>query len=340
MRKTWLVLPILASLACNLSLAESAPTNSQSETHAAPGSTTTALSGGDQPASDPIPIVPVPAGAVLIEGASYQAYQASGDPFRFVCPDPCPVDPELLYAQYAGFHKVYENLIGLTGVDTLPELQPVDIHILNDAKCGLLSEQPRNGFSGWETGSRAFICSYLFEYAMGIGGGPYTPADALRPDWQSVLIHEYLHTLFFGRTSRYAGALHDFVTPIAMYAWMDWEEGEFFCEYHPETPPGDYGGYLLEELCTRFGFQWEHLKRSLNELDALYRSGAGLLDEGFQQPVPDMTQFRDILDRIMETDTSPAFRNACWPAVLFGESYTLPASCTDRTATPRPTALP
>jgi hypothetical protein len=340
MRKPWLLLLMALPLACNLGSAGRPAPASPTETRSDDAAPAPLETEGAPAPSVPTALPEIPAQSVSIEGASYRAFQASGDPFRFVCPDPCPADPQLIFAQYAGFHAVYENLIGLTGVDTLPELQPVDIHILNDPKCGNLSDQRVLAYSNWNSGANAFICSYLFEYAEGVGGAPYTAAEAVLPNWQDALIHEYLHTLFFGRITRSAGAMHDFVTPIAIYAWLGWPEGEFFCAYHPLTPPGDYGGYLLHQLCLRYGFHWEHLARAMTELDALYASGGGVSDEGFRQPVPDMAQFRDILNRVMETDTTPAFINACWPAVLFGETYTPPASCTERTAAPIPTAAP
>jgi hypothetical protein len=339
MRKHLFGMLLLLTLACNFPLAaqNTASPHPQEEPGVTPNAPT-ALTVGESDAPT-IEVVPVAATNIQIEGADYLAYQATGDPFRFVCPSPCTVDPAIFYAQYAGFDAIYENLLGLTGVDTLPELQPVDIHVLDDAKCGKLREQRSLAHSGWDEGGRAVVCSYLLEYAQGLGETPYTSADALQPENQAVLIHEYLHTIFFGRTPRSAGAMHDFVTPIAQFAWMDWQGGEFFCAYHPESPPGDYGGYLLQELCQQNGFHWEQLSQSLIELDALYQAGGGQLDEGFQHPVPTMAQFRGILSSVLGADTSPAFLNACWPAVLFGESYTLPASCTERTATPRPTPI-
>jgi hypothetical protein len=339
MRRTLLWMALFLTLACNLPLSSqnAASPRPQEEPGLTPNAPT-ALPGGESDAPS-IEVVPVAATNVQIEGADYQAFQAPGDPFRFVCPSPCTVDPAIFYAQYAGFHAIYEILLGLTGVDTLPELQPVDIHILDDAKCGKLREQRALAHSGWDEGGNAVVCSYFFEYAQGLGGMPYTSADALRPENQAILIHEYLHTIYFGRTPRSAGAMHDFVTPIAQFAWMDLQDEEVFCTYHPETPPGDYGGYLLQELCLRNGFHWTELRRSLNELDALYRSGGGMLDEGFRNPVPTMAQYRAILNGIVGSDTSPAFREACWPGTLFNEEYDLPTSCTDRTPTLKPSPI-
>ena len=100
------------------------------------------------------------------------------------------------------------------------------------------------------------------------------------------------------------------------------------------------GGYLLQELCRRNGLNWEKLAQSLLELDRVYQSGEGTLDEGFQHPVPSAVQFRESFNRILGSDTAQAFKDACWPGKLFGESYSLPATCTDRTPMPSPTSLP
>ena len=85
----------------------------------------------------PIAVVPIPVRQVQIEGVPYQAYQLPGDPFRFVCQEPCPLDEQYIYAEYAGFRAAHAKLIQLTGVDTLAELQPVDMHlVLEDSVCG------------------------------------------------------------------------------------------------------------------------------------------------------------------------------------------------------------
>ena len=57
--------------------------------------------------SIPNEIVPVPVSSIQIEGVPYLAYQIPGDPFRFVCQEPCPLDLQYIYAEYAGFRLAH-----------------------------------------------------------------------------------------------------------------------------------------------------------------------------------------------------------------------------------------
>ena len=84
------------------------------------------------PTATPGEIVPIPVSSIQIEGVPYQAYQIPGDPFRIVCQEPCTLDPQYIFAEYAGFRLARVKLIQLTGVDTLAELQPVDMHLAFD----------------------------------------------------------------------------------------------------------------------------------------------------------------------------------------------------------------
>ena len=245
----------------------------------------------------------------------------------------------LISAQYAGFRTAHDDLIELTGVDVIPELQPVDIHVTNDAKCGTLAESPALSYAWHAPQGNAYLCTFLFEYAQGYNGQPYSPDVAIRRDQQIILVHEYFHAIFFGRLDSQAGAQHDFVTPLAMLIGGQLNGDAELCNYHPQTPPGDFGGYLIQQLCQQNGFTLEKMTASLVELDTLTRSGGGQLQEGFSQPVPTMAQYRQILSSILGSDTTNAFVDACWPSSVFGESYNLPAACLNRTPTVKPTPL-
>jgi hypothetical protein len=275
---------------------------------------------------------------VQIEGVQYQSYQAPGDPFRFVCPVPCAAAPQLIYAQYSGFKQARGTLLQIMGVDTLPELQPVDVHVSNDPKCGKLKDAPALSFAFHNANGNAYICTFIFEYSQGYNGQPYSPELAVRLDQQTILIHEYLHTIFFGRVASEAGSMHDFVTPISPYVTDMLGTGDL-CAYHPQSPPGDYGGWLIFELCRQNGFRIEKLAPAMVALDQLYQSGGGQVQEGYQHPVPTMGQFRQILNQALGSDTSKAFADSCWPAKLFGDSYTLSNACLYPTPTVQPTAV-
>jgi hypothetical protein len=292
--------------------------------------------------STPEPIVPIPVSTDEIEGMPYRVYQIPGDPFRFVCQEPCPFEESYILAEYAGFRAAHANLIALTGIDTLPELQPVDMHLdLNDSICG---DAPWGHAYVYPSEHRAYTCTE--------GPGFYPTLEektqkAALLDQQYFPLHEYMHTLFFGRITGDVGEvhesaayfLHDYVVPIPSYA-IDGLDKDEFCSWRDPYAPGDYGGWLISELCQRNGFQLQDLALSLNELDKLYQSGLGQAPQtGYQHPVPTVAQYRDILTNLLGSDTTPAFAAACWPPALFGNSFSPPAGC-QKTPTAGPVGTP
>jgi hypothetical protein len=294
-----------------------------------------------QGTSTPIVITPIPVSSIQIEGVPYKAYQIPGDPFRFVCQEPCPLDQRYIFAEYAGFRLAHPKLIQLTGVDTLTELQPVDMHlVVDDSICRELL----GGHAGMYASTRkAYTCSD--------GPGYYPTIEekiqkATQPENQYFPLHEYMHTIFFGRISGkagdfqdyYAEFFHDFVVPIPTYAIGTMDPAEF-CSYRNQAPSrGDYPGWLISELCRQNGFQLEHVALGLIELDKLYQSGGGQVEAGFAHRVPTVAQYRDILNRLLGSDTTQAFADACWPPELFGNSYDVSPACLSIStpATPTP----
>lgn len=327
-------LALLSVVACNLPRIPAFPGNPDSS-----GNTTTPFE--STPTLFPVEIVPIPATEIQIDGTAHLAYQMPGDSFRFVCEQPCTADPNLIFGQYAGFRNAHAIMVRLTGVDVLPEMVPVDIHFMGDGTCGHLGNGPL-GFTDYYPPKRPIICSYLFDYAQGPNGGTYTAEFATRADQQTLFIHEYLHLIFFGRLAKSVESIHDFVTPLAIYisftGQSDYEIDP--CRYHPQSPPGDFGGYLLQNLCTQNGFRLDEFAPLMAGLDQLYQSGAGQIqEEGFQHPSPSPAQFRGILNQVTGSDTRQAFIDACWPASLFGETYTLSNACLYPTPTVAPTKV-
>ncbi len=158
---------------------------------------------------------------------------------------------------------------------------------------------------------------------------------AAQLDGQYFPLHEYMHTIFFGRISGNAGDfqdykaafLHDYVVPLPSYAIGELDPAAF-CTYRNPIPPGDYNGSLISELCRQNGFQLTTLRLSLIELDALYQSGGGQVNqEGFEHPASTVAQYRDILNNLLGSDTTNAFAEACWPPELFGNSFLSPPAC-------------
>jgi hypothetical protein len=342
MRKMILAFTCILVMACNLGRAASTPVQPGSEEQKTPiavqptGPTTAAVSipSATPPAqieatSTPIVVVPIPVSSVQIEGMPYNAYQIPGDPFRFVCPEPCPLDTQYIYAAYAGFRAAHAKLIQLTGIDTLTELQPVDMHLdLTDSIC---RDAPYGHAYVYSSTHQAFTCSE--------GPGYYPTVEekirqAATLDGQYFPLHEYMHTFFFGRLSGKAGDFedykapffHDYVVPIPSYATGILDPAGF-CTYR-ELAPGDYSGWLINELCRQNGFQLKDLALSLIELDKIYQSGGGQVSqEGYAHPAASVAQYRDILNRLLGSDTTQAFLNACWPPRLFGNSYSPGPAC-------------
>ncbi len=338
MRKGLLIIPLVFVLACRLTINTPLTTSGTASAEARPS----------VPADEGISgtVVPVPSGSIQIEGIPYKTYQLPGDPFRIVCQEPCRLDERFLLAEYAGFRSAHAELIRLTGVDALAELQPVDMHVeLTDSVC---AELPGGHAYVYSDAHRAYTCTE--------GPGFYPALEeriqkAARPEEQYFPLHEYMHTLFFGRLSGEAGDfyepraawMHDFVVPLPSYATGGLDPAEF-CTYRFEIPPGDYNGWLINELCRRNGFTLADLALSLIELDTEYESGAGqIAQEGYLHAALTIAQYRDILNRLLGGDTTPAFAAACWPPGLFGNSY-LPAPACIPPATPTiggtPTPVP
>jgi hypothetical protein len=291
--------------------------------------------------STPDMIALVQTSSILIEGVPYTAYQIPGDSFRFVCQEPCQLDEQYIFAEYAGFRPALAMLIEMTGIDTLAELQPVDMHLeLEDSICSELPVGHAYVYSGTH---QAYTC---------IDGPGYYPTieekiqKAARFDEQYFPLHEYMHTIFFGRISGEAGDFpvynayyfHDYVVPVPAYAIGVRNPAGFCTSDTKELPPGDFGGMLISELCRQNGFQLADLALSLIELDSLYQSGAGVdYQEGYEHPVPSVAQYRDILNGLLGSDTTNAFAEACWPPGLFGNSYSLPPSCPNASTGGTPT---
>lgn len=343
MRKIFLVgIVLLFTLACNLSNApktlstlppdatvpatenQTALPDNPTVVPQAPTEVATAVSGPTI-----AEIVPVPASDITIGGEAYTAYQVPGDPFRFVCPAQCPLDKQYIYAEYAGFRLAHARLLELTGIDTLSELQPVDMHLdLTDSIC---RSNPYGHAYIYTDKHQAYTCSE--------GPGYYPSVEeiirnAARLDGQYFPLHEFMHTFFFGRLSGKAGSFedykapffHDFVVPVPSYA-IGLLDPVVFCSYR-DLPPGDYNGFLINELCKQNGFDLAELKSSLVALDKLYLSGGGQVPQaGFLHPAATIAQYRDILNGQTGGDTTPAFAAACWPAQLFGNAYSPAPGC-------------
>ncbi len=342
MRKIILVFTFFLLLACQGVRVALTPVQTDSQGNQTPTLIVQTAEATAEGTSTPIAIIPIPVSSIQIEGVPYKAYQIPGDPFRFVCQEPCPLDEQYIFAEYAGFRLAHPMLIELTGVDTLTELQPVDMHlVLDDSIC---RELPVGHASIYSSTRKAYTCTE--------GPGYYPTIEekiqkAAQPEEQYFPLHEYMHTIFFGRISGkagnfedyYAESFHDFVVPLPSFA-IGVMDPAGFCSYRNQNPSrGDYPLWLISELCRQNGFQLKHVALSLIELDKLYQSGGGQVELGFTHRVPTVAQYRDILNHLLGSDTTQAFVDACWPPGFFGNSYSVPPACPSISTAGTPTPV-
>ncbi len=275
---------------------------------------------------------------------AYKAYQIPGDPFRFVCQEPCPLDPQYIYAEYAGFRLAHAMLIQLTGVDTLAELQPVDMHlVIEDSIC---QDLPGGHAYIYSSTHQAYTCTDGPGLLRHDRGEDPDGGSARRAIFSSSRIHAHD---FLRENLREGGRISRIIKrSISTILYIDIPSYAIgildpagFCSYRFELPPGDFDGWLINELCRQNGFTLPDLALSLIQLDKLYLSGGGqVIEEGYEHPVPTVAQYRDILNGLLGSDTTPAFAAACWPPELFGNSYSLVGACFVPTISGTPTQVP
>jgi hypothetical protein len=247
---------------------------------------------------------------VTIHGRPYIAYQAPGSSFRVVCAEPCAIDDRYLQARYQGFRRVHAHLVAAMGIDVLPELRPVDLHLTADAEC--VATTLFSGYSWWDRRDPAkpAVCLFELEGAAApppIVARPLTEENALALRNQVLAAHEYGHTILFKRH-------------IVSHEWLV-QSLSFFVTDLASTPcdlmfSRFTSAATAYQLCERNGFRFEDLAPSLQEIDALYHSGQGYPD-WFGETTT--SQLRHILDRRLGSSTFQAFLDGGYLPPMIGE---------------------
>ena len=144
---------------------------------------------------------------------TYRAYQFSPDDgFRIVCPDPCPLDPNLINTKYAGMLVARQKLLQLTGgVDHVPEGAPFDYHIMGDSFCGPYTTG-LTGDAGFYVKGGSFGC--FWDVEKNSDGAPFNLQNAGNLDRQLLFVHEYGHTIFY---QRHFSSYEDAVKAFSIY---------------------------------------------------------------------------------------------------------------------------
>jgi len=235
----------------------------------------------------------------------YRAYQNPGETFRVVCPEPCPVDPNTLYAFYSGFKQAKDQLIQLMGVDSIASNQPFDAHIANDTWCGNFATG-LTGDAGVYTATSGRTGSFgCFWYANRDDFfEPFQPQFVSTVAYHLLTVHEYTHTIFFGRH-------------FASYEDMA-KAASFYVTGEGGTPPITdactmsldlvSGGKLLWALCQLNGFTYAKLPAAMQQMAAASLAGQGTIAPGSN--VTSIYTFRKILSNVLGSDTSDAFLTA------------------------------
>lgn len=253
-----------------------------------------------------------------LKTAVYDSYQLPDTDFRVVCQQPCPIPQNLLKRKTAGIYNAIERMLELTEMDVLETNKPVNIHLTDDLECNLMEMLENVGFvtgsaGGDQYGDGSKICTYEWDkentslplnpkYASALGLD--VEVVALRLDAQLLVIHEYVHILFYDRTF---GSPEDFSRAISLYVSGFEEVIDYNPVYKvqslliPDACDMHYHDWAVTvyDLCTKCGFNFDDMPALFQKIDSLYKSGKGEEIEG-KVSTP---QLKDIFDDITGKDS-------------------------------------
>jgi hypothetical protein len=231
--------------------------------------------------------------------AQYRAYQSPGDTFRVVCPEPCPVDVNTIYAFYSGFKQAKNQLVQFMGVDSLPALQPFDMHIANDTWCGNFT----NGLTGdagqypaysGRTGS--FGCFWYADRTNFFQ--PFQAQYVSTVPYHLLSVHEYTHTIFYGR---HFYSYEDMAKVASFY--VSGTNGALITDPCAMSLDRVSQGKLPWALCQLNGFTYAKLPAAMQGLAAASLANQDVVYTN----ATSVYGFRKILNGLLGGDTADAF---------------------------------
>ena len=241
-------------------------------------------------------------GSDTLDGQAYTTYTEAGETaFRIVCQTPCPIPLATLQAASDGFRLARAQVLGLSGLAPVAELQPVDIAYEANGICPLLPWAV--GYSGtyfpYGIGNglprHAKMCLFLWNYQQDGSVDYFTPALAGLASSKMLAVHEYGHTLFFDR--------HQYSYEDFAFYWSFVVSGTY------PLPQGMcseavnlHGAPLVHGLCQRYGADDSDVRDALEQIDQLDQAGLGYHGERTS-----VAQFRAALDARLGVDTSDLF---------------------------------
>jgi len=257
------------------------------------------------------------AGSDTLLGHAYTIYVEPAHPgWRFACQTPCPIPLATLQAAANGFVAAKAQLRDLAGIDTLQDLRPVDIFFESNAVCpvqpgaaGYASTyRPYGDAVGQPT--RAYACLFLWDKQQAGEIDYFTPEAAGLPSSQTLIVHEYAHSLFFLR-HRYS--YEDFVRYWSYVISGEVPLPQGACSESLVT----YMAPMIPALCRQFGAGDADFRFAMERIDTLYQQGLG-----YHGRATSVAQLREAFDTRFGADTRSVFMDLGYRPQAVGGSHT------------------
>lgn len=257
-----------------------------------------------------------------LDGHAAVIYRDTADTtFRFACLSPCPIPDATLRASMTGFRAGKALLQDLWGITVLPALSPVDIFFEGNALCtspGSASAyattyQPY-GASGAQHG---IVCLFQWDRFLSgaYGADWFTPEHAGDLEHQVLILHEFGHTVLYGR---HFSSYEDIVTYYSFRATGAVALPQGACSGEPLAS----FAFLVNLLCQMHGVQDADQKASWQALEQVFQQGLGYIGDGRTS----ISQWRRQLDLRLGKLTGTAFLLAGFsPQQAGGEFSVTPA---------------
>lgn len=264
----------------------------------------------------------MPAGATLVVGSDtlrgtpYTTYREPGhDGWRFSCQSPCPIPLATLQAAADGFLAAKAQLANLAGIDTVPSLAPVDIFFEGNSICPALpgaagyasTYQPYGSGAGQPV--RAYACLFLWDRQQAGEIDYFTPTSAGLASSQTLIVHEYAHSLFF---TRHRYSYEDFVRywSYVISGTVPLPQGA--CSESLIT----YMAPMIPALCRQYGAGDADFRYVMQRIDTLYQGGLG-----YHGPTTSVAQLRESFDLRFGADTRALFLDLGYRPQEVGTTY-------------------
>ena len=228
-------------------------------------------------------------------------YDERTNDFRLVCTAPCPISKQVLDQEFAAIAYALSTMRGLTQSDIKREFLPFEVHASEDERCPVIDgaaayASPFTDDNGYVRGK---LCFFYDKMNYNRDKFPY-----------STSVHEVVHLFQYNRLPPYSEdirAIWEGMAEMMESFFVKGNERNSFCwqgnnwyadeQYANPHDPHGTGRELFFELCTQYGFDYQHLPELFRQIDAFGREVT-------------MREFVSIINSIIGADTSNIFKNA------------------------------